>query len=89
MAETEAKKEERSIEDTFGELDLLARKLEDKETPLEESFRLYRQGMELLKDLNGRLDTVEKKMPAAACFREHTVCWMGLLRRFDDSTISF
>ena len=54
----EAKKEEKSIEDTFGELDLLARKLEDKETPLEESFRLYRQG----KDLNGRLDTVEKKM---------------------------
>ena len=52
----EAKKEEKSIEDTFGELDLLARKLEDKETPLEESFRLYRQGMELLKDLNGRLD---------------------------------
>ena len=35
---------------------------EDKDTPLEESFRLYRQGMELLKDLNGRLDTVEKKM---------------------------
>lgn len=58
----EAKKEEKSIEDTFWELDLLARKLEDKETPLEESFRLYRQGMELLKDLNGRLDTVEKKM---------------------------
>ena len=58
----EAKKEEKSIEDTFEELDLLARKLEDKETPLEESFRLYRQGMELLKDLNGRLDTVEKKI---------------------------
>ena len=62
MAETEEKKEERSIEETFGELDQLARKLEDKDTPLEESFRLYRQGMELLKDLNGRLDTVEKKM---------------------------
>ena len=62
MAETEAKKEAKSIEDTFGELDWLARKLEDKETPLEESFRLYRQGMELLKNLNGRLDTVEKKM---------------------------
>ena len=58
---TEEKKEGKSIEETFGELDLLARKLEDKETPLEESFRLYRQGMELLKDLNGRLDTVEKK----------------------------
>ena len=56
-----SKERRESIEDAFGELDLLARKLEDKETPLEESFRLYRQGMELLKDLNGRLDTVEKK----------------------------
>ena len=62
MAETEEKKEARSIEETFGELDLLAQKLEDRDTPLEESFRLYRQGMELLKDLSGRLDTVEKKM---------------------------
>ena len=42
----EAKKEEKSIEDTFGELDLLARKLEDKETllcgfPLSLKNRLY------------------------------------------------
>ena len=56
------KKRSEIIEETFGELDLLAQKLEDKDTPLEESFRLYRQGMELLKDLSGRLDTVEKKM---------------------------
>ena len=62
MAETEEKKEAKSIEETFGELDILAQKLEDRDTPLEESFRLYRQGMELLKDLSGRLDTVEKKM---------------------------
>ena len=62
MAETEEKKEAKSIEETFGELDILAQKLEDRDTPLEESFRLYRQGMELLKDLSGRLDIVEKKM---------------------------
>ena len=62
MAETEEKKEAKSVEETFGELDILAQKLEDRDTPLEESFRLYRQGMELLKDLSGRLDTVEKKM---------------------------
>lgn len=62
MAETEEKKEAKSIEETFDELDILAQKLEDRDTPLEESFRLYRQGMELLKDLSGRLDTVEKKM---------------------------
>ena len=41
MAETEEKKEAKSIEETFGELDILAQKLEDRDTPLEESFRLY------------------------------------------------
>ena len=62
MAETEEKKEGKSIEETFGELDLLARKLEDKETSLEDSFNLYKQGMELLKFCSDKLDTVEKKM---------------------------
>lgn len=49
MAETEEKKEGKSIEETFGELDLLARKLEDRETSLEESFCLYRRGWNFLK----------------------------------------
>ena len=43
-------------------LDVLAGKLEDRETSLEDSFRLYKQGMELLKYCNDKLDTVEKKM---------------------------
>ena len=46
----------------FTELDLLAGKLEDRETSLEDSFRLYRQGMELFKLCSEKLDTVEKKM---------------------------
>lgn len=33
----------------FAELDLLAEKLENRDTSLEDSFILYRQGMELLK----------------------------------------
>ena len=37
-------------------------RLEDRETSLEDSFRLYKQGMELLKYCNDKLDTVEKKM---------------------------
>ena len=44
------------------ELDVLAGRLEDRETSLEDSFRLYKQGMELLKYCNDKLDTVEKKM---------------------------
>ena len=57
-----AENKERSVEEAFGQLDVLAQKLEDKDTTLEESFRLYRQGMELLKYCSDKLDTVEKKM---------------------------
>ena len=42
--------------------DVLAEKLENRDTSLEDSFILYRQGMELLKLCSGKLDTVEKKM---------------------------
>ena len=55
-------KKERPVEEVFSQLDVLAQKLEDKDTPLEESFHLYRQGMELLKYCSDKLDTVEKKM---------------------------
>ena len=59
MAEiTEAK----TIEEGFQELDNLAVKLEDSETSLEDSFRFYKEGMELLKYCSDKLDTVEKKM---------------------------
>ena len=44
------KKEEKTLEEAFSELDVLAGRLEDRETSLEDSFRLY------------KLDTVEKKM---------------------------
>ena len=46
---------EKNIEDVFQELDVIAESLED-------SFRLYKKGMELLKYCSGKLDTVEKKM---------------------------
>lgn len=59
MAEiTEAK----TIEEVFQELDNLAVKLEDSETSLEDSFRFYKEGMELLKYCSDKLDIVEKKM---------------------------
>ena len=53
---------EKTLEEAFTELDGLAEKLEDRETSLEDSFRFYRQGMELLKFCSEKLDTVEKKM---------------------------
>ena len=59
---SEQLQEEKPLEEMFTELDLLAGKLEDRETSLDDSFRLYRQGMELLKLCSEKLDTVEKKM---------------------------
>ncbi len=58
----EQKQEKRGIRELFEELDAIAVRLEDRETSLEESFQLYREGMELLKECGDRLDTVEKKM---------------------------
>ena len=60
MAENQ--KEEKTLDEAFSEQVVLADKLEDRETSLEDSFRLYKQGMELLKYCNDKLDTVEKKM---------------------------
>ncbi|MDO4337499.1 MAG: exodeoxyribonuclease VII small subunit [Eubacteriales bacterium] len=54
--------EQKTLEEAFQELDVLAGRLEDRETSLEDSFLLYKQGMELLKYCSGKLDTVEKKM---------------------------
>ena len=45
--------EEKPLEEMFAE---------NRDTSLEDSFILYRQGMELLKLCSGKLDTVEKKM---------------------------
>ena len=53
---------EKNIEDVFQELDVIAEKLESSDTSLEDSFRLYKKGRELLKYCSGKLDTVEKKM---------------------------
>ena len=62
MAEVTEQQDELSVETAFQELDRLADRLEDQETSLEESFALYKKGMELLKYCSEKLDTVEKKM---------------------------
>ena len=58
----EQTKDQKTIEEVFAQLDVLADRLEDRETSLEDSFALYKKGMELLKYCSEKLDTVEKKM---------------------------
>ena len=51
-----------SLEEAFELLDQMAEQLEDKNSSLEESFRIYQRGMNLLKQCSEKIDTVEKKM---------------------------
>lgn len=51
-----------SIEEAFVSLDSILEQLEDKDITLEESFKIYNKGMELLKVCSDKIDTVEKKM---------------------------
>ena len=58
----EQMEDQKTIEEVFAQLDVLADRLEDRETSLEDSFALYKKGVELLKYCSEKLDTVEKKM---------------------------
>ena len=60
MAEKEEKK--LSLEENFGKLEEMIKKMEDDELPLEESFKIYSEGMSLLKNCNDEIDRVEKKV---------------------------
>lgn len=51
-----------TIEEAFVSLDSILEQLEDKDITLEESFKIYNKGMELLKVCSDKIDTVEKKM---------------------------
>ncbi len=55
-------KKERTLQELFGELDVLIRDMEEGELSLEKSFSLYHQGMETLKQCNEKIDRIEKKM---------------------------
>ena len=54
--------ENKTLEEVFQELDVVVKQLENALISLEDSFRLYHQGMDLLKVCNDKIDLVEKKM---------------------------
>lgn len=51
-----------TVEESFEELEQLLDKLEDEESSLEDSFRYFERGMELVRDCSAKIDKVEKKM---------------------------
>ena len=51
-----------SLEELFDNLEEVVDRLENEDVSLEESFRLYNEGMILRKKCNETIDTVEKKV---------------------------
>ena len=56
------KKQELTLEEAFQILEETVLKLEEEDISLEESFQTYKQGMEILKYCNDKIDKVEKKV---------------------------
>lgn len=59
---TQKTEKKRTLEELFTELETITAELEASELPLEEAFAKYRTGMELLKECNAAVDTVEKEL---------------------------
>ena len=55
-------KPEITLEEAFDQLEQIIGQLENEEITLDQSFGIYKEGMELLKYCNDTLDTVEKQV---------------------------
>ena len=54
--------QEQSLEEVFQELEVIIEKMQQREVSLEDSFQLYEQGKQKLKQCNEKIDYVEKQM---------------------------
>ena len=50
------------LEESFGKLEELISQMESGNISLEESFKLYNEGIKLIKNCNSQLDKVEKQI---------------------------
>ena len=51
-----------SLEEAFERIDVMTQQLQQGGTSLEESFRIWKEGMELLKKCGDKIDLTEKKV---------------------------
>ncbi len=62
MSEEQKDVQEISLEEAFEQIENVITHLEQEEITLEESFKEYNRGMQLLKYCNETIDKVEKKV---------------------------
>lgn len=53
-----------NIEDNFKELDEILEKMQDEDVSLDESFEMYKKGIEIVKDSNEQIEKIEKQIEA-------------------------
>lgn len=53
---------ELSLEEAFNKIEDNLTKMENEDISLEDSFKLYEEGLKLVKACNDRIDRVEKQM---------------------------
>ncbi len=53
---------ELTLEQTFEKLEEAISKLEREDISLEESFKVYKEGMKLIQSCNNKIDKVEKEV---------------------------
>ena len=51
-----------TLEQTFAGLEEVIQKMERGDISLEDSFKLYHEGIEMLKSCNDKIDKIEKQM---------------------------
>jgi len=59
---TKEEMNELSLEQAFEEINNVMNEMSGEEVPLEKSFELYKQGMELLNHCSTKIDKVEKEI---------------------------
>lgn len=56
------KQQDFTLEENFARLEETIEQLEQEDIPLEDAFKAYTLGMEILKQCNDQIDRVEKKV---------------------------
>ena len=51
-----------SIEDNFKQLEEILNNMQKEDVTLDNAFELYKEGLELVKDCNDQIETIEKKI---------------------------
>ena len=59
MSKKEEKIEELTLEEAFEKLDEIIEEMEESDLPLEKTFEYYKQGLDIVKYCNNKIEKVE------------------------------